>query len=129
MEKLDSLKSTKTLTNQTRQMIRRKNRITTKFRGAKLGGLSDIHRLWLSQQSSKEMQRLLELLDTARIVPAQRYKVNSIQANNLVRMMFSSRPDVPSNAKFVLFARLDEDVQRDLREEPGKALEIVGAGA
>lgn len=85
--------------------------------------------VWLDQHPDNEIQRYLETLGTRRIILTQRYKFSGVMADNLVKMMFSSNPDVRAHAKFDLLSKLSVDIQNELMQDSGKVLEIVCAEA
>lgn len=81
--------------------------------------------LWVKEQESSEIQKFLESLGTRRVILTQRCKFNSQQADNLVKMMFSAKPDIRAKAKLDLMSRIDYSVQKDLLQDAEKVLEII----
>lgn len=87
------------------------------------------HGLWVQENASSEIQQYLEKLGTRRVIMNQRYKFNSQQTENLIKLMFSSRPDIRAKAKLDLVSRIDSSIQQDLIQDAGKVLEIICAEA
>lgn len=87
------------------------------------------HGLWVKENASSEIQEYLEKLGTRRVVMNQRYRFNGQQTENLIKLMFSSRPDVRARAKLDLVSRIDSSIQQDLIRDAGKVLEIICAEA
>lgn len=85
--------------------------------------------LWIKEHESSEIQQFLDDLGTKRIVLTQRYKFNSQQTENLIKMMFSSKPEIRAKAKLDLMSRIDRSIQQDLLKDAGKVLEIIFAEA
>lgn len=85
--------------------------------------------LWIHSPSNRALQKILEHLGSERLIPNRRYKFNSQQVNNLIKMLFSVIPDLRALAKLDLMSELQEWIINDITRNPGKVLEIVCAEA
>lgn len=86
--------------------------------------------LWaMSQPQSVAADKILKDLGTNRVVLTRRFRFNSRQTEWLIRILFSSRPDITAKAKLDFSAQVDDSMITDISERPSKVLEIVCAEA
>lgn len=85
--------------------------------------------IWIQPPSDSEAEALINHLGTSRVILASRYRFDANTTENLIRVMFSSKPDVRAQAKLNLNAKLENSIFQEVILKPEKVLELVCAEA
>lgn len=105
--KIDALQRTVLISAVEKQIEHDLGKLGLKFKDVSAKVDSITNGLWIYLSESSEIQKFLEYLGTRRIILTQRYRFNSQQVEYLIKIIFSSRPDIRAKAKLDLFSRTE----------------------
>ncbi|CAH1961153.1 unnamed protein product [Acanthoscelides obtectus] len=74
--------------------------------------------LWIDPPADKQLMSALGKLGTRRMILSRRFKFNSTQTSNLIRILVSSDPEIRGNAKLDLLLKLDSNLVDPIFQTP-----------